>query len=283
MTDKLIYVEDDGLPTDEVGPWCRSKYTILYYYNQIFATGMKGKWDSRIYIDLFAASGRSEIRGEDKIALGSPMIALGTKDPYDKYIFCEKSEEKLEALRTRVKRDYPDVGVSYILGDCNEKVDEIRSEIPENSLSFCFVDPYKVSELRFDTIKSLDNKHMDFLILLPLGMDAIRNVKTNYTRDDDPALDLFFGDRLWRDRWRNHQLSQDFPFVSDKRFLAEEYAIRMKNLGHMHTPLEKMMEVRTPDKNMGLYHLAYFSRHKLGYKFWDQVLKYSTNQTKFEF
>ena len=40
-----------------------------------------------------------------------------------------------------------------------------------------------------------------------------------------------------------------------------------------------MKEVRSDDKNLPLYHLALFSRSPRAYDFWDQVLKYSTDQT----
>jgi hypothetical protein len=39
-----------------------------------------------------------------------------------------------------------------------------------------------------------------------------------------------------------------------------------------------MKEIRSNEKNLPLYHLAFFSKHPRGYQFWDQVLKYGTDQ-----
>jgi hypothetical protein len=62
------------------------------------------------------------------------------------------------------------------------------------------------------------------------------------------------------------------------KFLAQEYEKRMQSLGYLETPLYKMKEVRSDEKNLPLYHLALFSRHQRAYEFWDEVLKYSTDQ-----
>jgi hypothetical protein len=42
-----------------------------------------------------------------------------------------------------------------------------------------------------------------------------------------------------------------------------------------------MKMVRSDDKNLPLYYLALFSRHKMAYQFWDQVLEYGTDQKSF--
>jgi len=66
--------------------------------------------------------------------------------------------------------------------------------------------------------------------------------------------------------------------VSFPRFAADEFAKRMCDLGYLPTP--RMKEVRSLEKNLPLYHLAFFSRHQRAYEFWGQVLKYSTDQTE---
>jgi hypothetical protein len=50
-------------------------------------------------------------------------------------------------------------------------------------------------------------------------------------------------------------------------------------------PIEfnKMKQVRSDIANLPLYHLALFSRNQLAFKYWDDVLKYSTRQRGFEF
>ena len=91
--EKLEYLDDDELLTPEVGPWAEEKYKYVSYYNKLFSTSMKDRWDCRTYIDLFAGAGRSRIRRTNKILAGSPLLALGVPDQYDKYIFCERDRE----------------------------------------------------------------------------------------------------------------------------------------------------------------------------------------------
>ena len=57
----------------------------------------------------------------------------------------------------------------------------------------------------------------------------------------------------------------------------------MQSLGHLPVPFYKMKEVRSDEKNLPLYHLAFFSKHELGYKYWDEVLQYGTDQLNLGF
>jgi hypothetical protein len=63
---------DDGLPVIEVGPWAEKKYGLVQLYQELFATGMKNKWQNLIYVDLFSGPGKVRVRGTNKILLGSP-------------------------------------------------------------------------------------------------------------------------------------------------------------------------------------------------------------------
>jgi len=69
--------------------------------------------------------------------------------------------------------------------------------------------------------------------------------------------------------------------VKFTRFLADEFSKSMSALGYIPPPFYTMKEVRSHDKNLSLYRLALFSRNERAYKFWDEVLKYSTDQTGF--
>src|SRR5215471_15014661 len=98
-----LRVDDDGLITPEVGVWAETKYRLLALYDELFSTGMKNKWDQRVYIDLYAGAGYSRIQGTSRFLKGSPIIALTATDPFDKYIFCEERDDLLAALKARTK------------------------------------------------------------------------------------------------------------------------------------------------------------------------------------
>lgn len=57
-----LSVEDDGLKCPDVGSWAETKYRLLALYDELFSTGMKYKWDQRVYIDLYASAGYSRIK-----------------------------------------------------------------------------------------------------------------------------------------------------------------------------------------------------------------------------
>jgi three-Cys-motif partner protein len=273
-----MHVPDDGLVCPKVGKWAEEKHGLVSLYAKLFSTGMKDKWDERVYIELYAGAGYSKIRDTSIIIVGSPLQALTLEHPFDKYIFCEEQPDLLEALKLRVKRIAPSADVSYVPGDCNEHVGEICSPIPSASrehtvLSLCFVDPCDIG-IKFETLRALSTRYVDFLVLLALHMDANRNY-ANYIRPESTKVEELLGSKAWRDRWSVAQLDA-VPFP---RFLAQEFANSMATLGYLPLPLYKMKEVRSDEKNLPLYHLALFSRNERAYKFWDEVLKYSTDQT----
>ena len=131
---------------------------------------MKSKWQCRVYIDLFSGAGRAKLRESGKIVDGSPLVALGIDDPFDRYIFCEENATNMDALSKRVTAHYPGMDTHFVHGDANYSVDKILSLIPQHSanfkvLAFCFVDPFKIDNLKFETLRRLSAKYMDFLVL----------------------------------------------------------------------------------------------------------------------
>ena len=270
---QAAYLPNDRYETPLVGAWAEYKYRFIGFYNRIFSTGMKDRWDKRIYIDLFAGAGRARLKKTNKIVLASPLIALSVPDKYDRYIFCDNDERNLGALQQRVRRDYPEVDVHFVLGDCNIKVDEIIRLMPKYSksnkvLSFCFVDPFSL-KIDFETVQTLSQYFVDFLILLALAMDANRN-EARYAAENNERIDKFLGLTDWRERWK--LASKKDP--SFRRFLAREYAGQMIKLKYLEESLSTMIEVRSDDHNLPLYHLAFFSRHERGYQFWQEAKHY---------
>jgi three-Cys-motif partner protein len=274
MENATLYGEDDGLTMNEdVGSWTPDKYALVRLYCQLFSTGMKKKWEQRTYIDLYAGAGLSRVKGTGKILLGSPLIALSVDAPFDKYIFCEEDTAKLRDLEIRVRRDFPLANAVYISGDCNKVATNIIAEIPRSSpscrsLGLCFVDPYDLS-IKFRTLANLASaRRLDFLCLLALHMDAGRNY-ARYEKEDSQKVDQFLKAGEWRVDWENAKLSgEKFP-----RFLAVRFARDLETIGHLPTPLHMMKEMRTTDRNVPLYHLALFSKHKTAFKFWTSVLE----------
>jgi three-Cys-motif partner protein len=275
--DESTQIQDDGLVCPEVGSWTEDKHRLVSLYTAMFSKGMKAKWHQRIYVELYAGAGYSRIRGTQKIILGSPLRALGAEKPFDKYVFCEASSKNIEALRIRVKRHFPSADVAYVEGDCDLKAPDILAEIPVGSrdntvLTLCFADPFDIG-LKFDTIRALSSRFVDFVVLLAVYSDANRAYK-RYVMEDASKVDEFLGSVTWRDRWRVAE-ADGVPFP---KFLALEFAASMETLQYLPTLIHKMKRVRSDEKNLPLYYIALFSRNKLAHDFWDDALKYGKDQ-----
>jgi three-Cys-motif partner protein len=274
----FIEVEDDGLLSYEIGRWAEDKYGRMGMYAEMFSTGMKNLWDRRVYLDLFAGPGHSRLRGTDRHYLGSPLIALSLPDRFDRYIFCDDNRDAIAALRTRVARRWSAVDACFVQGDANTEINEIIRNLPDlgRVLSFCFLDPYKLN-LEFETVRRLaEGRNIDFLILLALYVDANRNIEL-YAKKESDVIDRFLGDRDWRGRWTIAQSDR----TSLVAFLADEYSRRMAALGYLPMSVDQMVKIRTYEKRLPLYYLAFYSRHPRGLDFWKQVREYSSDQLEF--
>ncbi|MHB1856145.1 MAG: three-Cys-motif partner protein TcmP [Acidobacteriaceae bacterium] len=274
------FVDDDGLTSPEVGRWAETKYRLISLYDELFSTGMKNKWDQRVYIDLYAGAGYSRIRGTSTILKGSPVLALTVSHPFDKYIFCEEDAVLLDALKSRTQRIAPTADVSYVSGSCDDQVEKICACVPKHSASntvlcLCLVDPFDFG-IKFATLRKISGYFTDFLVLLAIGMDANRNYE-HYVDGDSKKIDEALGNTEWRGRWEKlRSRRKDF-----RQFLASEFSKSMESLGYLRQESDQMKQVRSNDKNLPLYHLALFSRNPTAKKFWNEVLKYGTDQSSF--
>lgn len=270
--------QEDGLAIPEVGRWSDLKYRHLANYAAIFGTSMKRKWGRRVYLDLFAGAGYARIEGAGQIVRGSPLCAIGIPDPCDLYVFCEQDERKLEALEKRVRGEAPAIRANFQHGDVNETVGEVLKKIPlgrkgATVLTFCFADIYALENLAFETVRSLATRFMDFLILIPTGMDAVRNFE-RYAATSSKTVERFLGRPEWRDEW--HTARTNGQTVS--AFLLDSYGRSMAALEYKYSGPEDTRQIRSTSNNLPLYHLAFFSRHQLGRDFWNSARKYADPQ-----
>ncbi|OGJ93701.1 MAG: hypothetical protein A2487_06435 [Candidatus Raymondbacteria bacterium RifOxyC12_full_50_8] len=275
-------MKDDGLFTLEMGNWNEDKYALVQNYASIFSTGMKNKW-CRVYINLFSGPGRSRFKETGNIVESSALLALKIPDMFDKYIFCDIKPEALYALKKRIENAKIEAIVSFVEGDVNLSTDKILKEIPKHGpnfkvLSFCFIDPYKMDNLTFDTIRKLSAKFMDFLILIPTYMDAHRNPQ-NYEKTENTCVDRFLGNPNWRLDWIKEK-EQGAHFAD---FIHSAFAKQMQSLKYQEVNTDDAsILVRNTQKKAPLYHLSFFSKHKRGHDFFKEAKKYSNPQTNLD-
>lgn len=278
MNDDSIVIKDDGLKTPEIGSWGEEKYRLVALYASIFIKAMRRKWSCLVYIDLFSGAGRSRIRNTSSIVNASPMAIMNLEDKFDRYIFCEKDPIKFSALTTRIRREFPEYDCTFIEGNANQKVTEILEKMPSYKkdyrvLAFCFIDPYALNNLQFETLRVLASRFMDFLVLIPSGMDAHR-FEANYSKAENTTIDDFLGNSEWRKAWKESQ-SKGMTF---ERFVVQEFGNSMTTLNYLSPSFDDTKLIRSDEKNLLLYRLAFYSRHNLGKEIWRQVKKYSQSQ-----
>ena len=278
---------DDGLDEyRESSPHVEQKLRRVWQYDRIFSTALRKKFEARVYIDLFAGSGGNRIRETSRIVAGSPLLAMGVPHPFDRYIFCEMDAGRLEVLKARVTRLHPEMNPpTYVPGDCNRKVNEILKAVPQHKLgyrvvSLCLVDPERVRDVEFETIRILagENRAMDFLFTIPTCMDVRRNFEQHYLRPDDDTLDQFLGGAAWRARAEEALKQTNVP-----NFTALELSASMQGLGYHPIEERDLSPVAIeggPGKGVRLYHLTIFSRDPaLAPKLWRGALRAADTQT----
>jgi len=276
--DRPQRLADDGLALPKVGQWAETKYSLIATYSQMFATAMKEKWETRVYVDLFAAAGRARVRGSPRIIPTSAMLALQVKHPFDRYVLCEIKPKLLSALETRARRDAPGRDVRCVLGDCNANVHRILKEIPVGTrnhgvLCFCVADPSNLASLKFTTISALAQRYVDFLVLIPSAMEA-RRFSEAYRNPENTIISDFLGDPRWRESWAQVAAApgpHDFGV-----FVIDRFGGAMKALGYRYRGPSDTVPVK--DKHLLLYHLAFFSRHPRGAEFWRKAKRHGIDQ-----
>lgn len=253
--------KSDNLPVRPSGPWIGTKHKLLAYYANLFATGMKNKWASRVYLELFSGPGKCLIRDTGKEDLGSPLKIIGHE--FTKFIFTEMSAPAAEALATRIEPFENSNRTEIWCGDCAEAIEHIR--IPDRSLTFAFIDPTGIGHAPFSLIETLHRKtRCDLLINVQHGMGIKMNVH-QYTPDagDESALTRFLGNDSWKQVPR-HNAKEFFLGVLDL------YKQQLDKLGFKFTGREVLI---SNQQGTGLYLLLFASRHPLGQTFWEKAMK----------
>jgi three-Cys-motif partner protein len=185
---------------------------------------------------------------------------------FAKYFFFEADPACHKALGERIKTRAPEKlkNISLIRGDCNEHVKEVRPPSAP-SLGLVFVDPTGISQIAFDTIRTLTSERkMDLIINFPEGMGIRMNLH-QYTESEESALDVFMGTSKWKQRF--HQVPTSFPQAC--RQIANEYLENLRSLGYQVLD-DDQIPVRTTGNSL-LYYLIFASKNPKGSEFWKKI------------
>ncbi len=250
----------DGLPIRDSGAWIETKHKLLAYYSHLFATGMKNRWEKRLYVELFSGPGRFVIRTTGKECPGSPLTVI--EKEFTRFIFTEMNVAAAEALAQRLEPFANAACTEIWCGDCVDAIK--RMAIPVRSLTLAFIDSTGIAHAPFSLIKTLRQKtRCDLLINIQHGMGIKMNIH-QYTPDADEqsALTRFLGSDSWK----------EFPRQNPGEFSRNVIDLYKKQLNELGFSVGRVVPIQN-DNNTPLYQLLYASQHPKGKEFWDKAMK----------
>lgn len=255
-----LNLASDGLPARVVGAWVHDKKSYLERYLSVVVKAVGRKWHGKLaYLDLFSGPGRSVVRDNGEEVEGSPLVA--TRCDFSTYVFVDRPEV-LDALRERIATTGKIGRAVFIEGDCNDVVEKVRCSYPADHLAVVFIDPTGL-QIRFETVRKLvENRKMDLLMTVQLGMGITMNLK-QYAKSNGDALTAFLGNTSWR---KDLQLGGSPSQVT--RRIMNRYIEQLRKLGF---ETARQMPVRTHQNNVLLYFVVLASRHPRGPDLWDKI------------
>ncbi len=254
----------DGLPAIGQGPWSRDKLHFVSRFAEMFSTGMKNRWHTRLYVDLFAGPGLCLDKTTGEEFEGSPMLALGCKTPFTHLYLNDQNHDFVNALKQRQEAKFPDSQVSYYGLDCNEAASAIYRSLPSGALVLCFIDPWTY-EVTFDSLAALC-QHRSIDLIVTFHSTAIKR----NAHHEIAAVDKFLGDETWREEYF---AAEGDPSRPHTHILIETFTASLrKRLGFTHFGEP---EVIRNTNSAPMFYLLFASRHPRGLDFWSK----SSNRT----
>jgi three-Cys-motif partner protein len=264
-----LVLSSDGKLAMTVGPWAKEKLHYIRRYCYIFNTGMKGKWGTRTYIDLFSGPGKCIIETTGEEIDGSPLIALKCDVPFSHYFFNDINANSMASLQNRAG-SFASVNINYFNSDCNDAIDQLLPKLPPFSLDFCFIDPTNW-QIKFDSIRRLTkDRRMDLALTFHTG--EMKRVADSAPEELD---DLFDGPG-WQEEYKSMLLKGR---RKGSRLLLDFYRQKLRELGYQE--FDDHVLVRTTT-GLPFYHLVFASKDHRGRDFWNKISqKSSTGQLRF--
>jgi hypothetical protein len=103
-------------------------------------------------------------------------------------------------------------------------------------------------------------------------MDANRNLDNLM---NNTYLDEFLGISNWRFEWKKNKMQ----YSNFGEFVVDTFNSQMINIGFIGLDKSEFVKISEPKRSCPLYHLAFYSKHSLGKKFWKEAIKISNPQT----
>jgi len=276
------------------GDWTEDKLArlakYLTAYRTIFTGNERARHFTTWYVDAFAGTGSrssgaassSEQAGlMDEVYRdaetsgyrdGSAKIALGLDNPFDKYLFIEKSKSRVAELKSAIEKDYSQQlsRCDFRHGDANTVLKSWCGERNwQKERAVVFLDPYGM-QVEWDTIEALGKtKAIDLWYLFPLGVGVARLLTHDGNIDESwqKRLDVSFGTTEWRSRFYKVEKTQDL--FGDRETLERDATVEkiqgfiQERLATCFAKVAKGLVLRN-SKSSPLYSLCFAAANERG-------------------
>jgi len=178
--------------------------------------------------------------------------------PFDQVLIGDVDESKVLACQTRLVETGCKVKAFH--GKAEDTVSRMIKEVPPRSLCLVYIDPYNLSLLSYEMLKTLAQlPKVDFVVHFST-MDWLRNT-ANATNPAYPRLDEVSPG--WRDRLSGVS-NASLPVA----FFSDWYA----NIEALDFQFAKAHPIFNNSQNE-IYKLVFFARHPLPIKLWGDVAR----------
>ncbi len=209
--------------------------------------------------------------------LGSPLLALTTRFPFDNLFLVEMGIDEFNALETRVHASERDSRAVLYNEDCNVAVDTVVARIGQIDkefidgiwpcLNLAFLDPEGL-EVEWQTVKKLASlQRMDLIINFSTS-GITRNARLAVDNEDFTTVDCFFGTRDWRSVYER---ARGGGSALVRRALIDFYLSRLHDMGYVETKRQEK-EFKN-QRNVQIYTMIFASKSDLGIKFWNGAVE----------
>lgn len=199
------------------GSWTELKLDVVAAYLDSYTTALKHQGFAKMYVDAFAGTGYREMMAEEidtpvllkeaeaeaaRIFDGSAELSLKITNPFDRYVFVEKSLKRMKELRS-LRTEHADLAsrMEFSSGDANQAIPELCKKVDWHKFrAVLFLDPYGMT-VDWSTMEAIARtRAIDVWILFPVGIGVNRLLK--HQRDQIPSawcakLDRVFGTSAW--------------------------------------------------------------------------------------
>lgn len=247
-----------------VGSWVpNDKHTLLAKYIA-GACGPARRFPHWIFIDPFCGPGRIQVRGETITRDGGSAVAWhqskASNLPFTQMLIGDLSVERVRACKARLEA----VGApaQAFEGAAVETIPKMVASVPRGALCLVYIDPYNLQYLSFSMIEALAKLSKVDLVVNFCTMDLRRNVDAELDPDRARFDEVAPG-------WR-----QKFGASSGKTTLGLAlFNYWMELISGLGFSFSQAMPMVQNDSNREIYRLAFFARHDLPNRIWNDVAR----------